>query len=269
MDKTAARSESALERWWSFRQLGAVALAVALVWSTAISASTWRDVRTRPEKHAIRVTGSAKKRIASDLIQWEAVLEAHSTDRTNAYKLLRQEREKAVEFLKSQGIKADEIQPQSTAFEEQFETQVDVKVPPGTSVAIRTEKKISKGFETREVIIVRSSDVPRIEKASREITSLLEQGVSITSEAPKYFYTRLGELKLEMLAAAAKDARARAENIMRSAGAASIGKLIIADMGIININPANSSQTSEEGNNDTSSFEKDIITIVHAEFEIN
>ena len=39
-------------------------------------------------------------------------------------------------------------------------------------------------------------------------------------------------------------------------------------MGIININPANSTKTSEEGHNDTSSLEKDIITIVHAEFEV-
>ena len=39
-------------------------------------------------------------------------------------------------------------------------------------------------------------------------------------------------------------------------------------MGIININPANSTQTSDEGNNDASSLEKDIITIVHAEFEV-
>jgi hypothetical protein len=71
------------------------------------------------------------------------------------------------------------------------------------------------------------------------------------------------------LAAAGKDARARAENILRSAGAAPIGKLVTADMGIININPANSTETSEEGNNDTSSLDKDIITIVHAEFELD
>ena len=39
-------------------------------------------------------------------------------------------------------------------------------------------------------------------------------------------------------------------------------------MGIININPANVTRTSTEGNNDTSALEKDIITIVHAEFEV-
>jgi hypothetical protein len=40
-------------------------------------------------------------------------------------------------------------------------------------------------------------------------------------------------------------------------------------MGIININAANSTGTSNEGNNDTTSREKDIITIVHAEFQVN
>jgi hypothetical protein len=39
-------------------------------------------------------------------------------------------------------------------------------------------------------------------------------------------------------------------------------------MGIININPANSTETSSEGNNDRTSLEKDIITIVRAEFEL-
>ena len=255
-------------KWFDLRPVGLVALAGAMVWSTAIAAGTWKSIRVRPEQRTIRVTGSAKKRIVSDLIQWNAILEAHEKDRTAAYKALHEETDKAIEFLKAQGIKPDEIEPQSASFQEEFDTQEEIKVLPGTNVPTKTEKKIFKGFSTREVILVRSNDVARVEKASREITSLLEQGVSITSEAPQYFYTRLGELKVEMLAAAGKDARARADNILKSAGGAEIGKLIVADMGIININPANSTQTSEEGNNDTSSFEKDIITIVHAEFAL-
>jgi hypothetical protein len=71
-----------------------------------------------------------------------------------------------------------------------------------------------------------------------------------------------------MLAEASKDARTRAENIVASAGGAEIGKLRSADMGVINVNPANSTEGSWDGNNDTSSLEKDIITIVHATFEL-
>ncbi len=256
-------------RFGDLRFIGSVALAIAAVWSTSIAAGAWRDVRKPSLTHNIRVTGSAKKRIVSDLIQWEAVIEGRAPDRTAACKTLREGSEKAVAFLQAQGIKAGEIQPQAATFEEVFEKVAEDKVLPGTTVPIHSETQVSKGFLTRQSIMVRSADVQRVEKASREITSLLEQGVSVNSRPPEYFYTRLGELKLEMLAAAAKDARARAENILASAGNTTIGKLIVADMGVININPANVIESPRGGNNDTTSYEKDIITVVHAEFQVN
>ena len=103
---------------------------------------------------------------------------------------------------------------------------------------------------------------------SREVTQLLEQGVSITSEDPSYFYTKLGDVKIEMLAEASKDARSRADKVLESAGGGTIARLRSADMGVINVNPPNSTSTSWDGNNDTTSYEKDIITIVHASFEL-
>jgi hypothetical protein len=269
MEKLTEKSiDYAPPRWLDLKALAIVALAAAAVWCTSIAFGTWKSIRIKPEKRALRVTGSAKKRIVSDLIDWTAVLEAHAPDRTAAYKELRDETDRAVEFLKAQGVKPEEIRPSAASFGEDWETAYELKMLQGAKDPVRVEKRTFKGFTTRAVIEVQSHDVDRVEKASREITSLLEQGVSVTSSAPRYYYTRLGELKVEMLAAAGKDARARAENIIRSAGGAAIGKLKKADMGIINVNPANSTQTSEEGNNDTSSLDKDIITIVHAEFEL-
>ncbi|HEY5945091.1 MAG TPA: SIMPL domain-containing protein [Kofleriaceae bacterium] len=256
-------------RWFDLRPVGIVALAAAMVWSTWIVADTYHSIKVKPVERTIRVTGSAKKRIVSDLIEWSATLESSSMDRTTAYKQLRGYTDRTIEFLKKQGVKPEEIQPQSASFEEVIETTEELKVLPGVKEPVKVEKKTPKGFKTTQVILVRSTDVARIEKASREVTSLLEEGVSITSEAPEYFYTRLGELKVEMLAAAGKDARARADNILKNTGGAKVGSLIAADMGIININPANSTETSEEGNNDRTSLEKDIITIVHASFKLD
>jgi uncharacterized protein len=244
------------------RWLGTIALAGAMVWATSIAAGTWQAVRAKPQERIIDVTGSAKRRIASDLVEWTALVSTHATDRTAAYKKLREDVSKAVAFLQAQGVKGDEIQPQSAAFKEVFETQYQGVGPN------RIEKQISLGFETSQLIFVRSNDIAKVEKASREVTSLLEDGVTITSRDPAYFYTKLGELKVEMLAAAASDARARAENILKSAGGAKISRLDNADMGVINVNPANSSTTSWEGNNDTSTYEKDIITIIHAKFAL-
>jgi hypothetical protein len=188
---------------------------------------------------------------------------------TAAYKVLRGQTDRAIEFLKAQGIKPDEIKPQSADVREDIEVLEEFKVLPGVKEPLRIEKKIHKGWVTTQTIFIRSKDVTVVEKASREVTQLLEEGISISSRAPEYFYTRLGELKIEQLAAAGKDARQRADNILRNTGGASIGRLVDADMGIININPANSTETSDEGNNDRSSLEKDIITIVHARFRLD
>jgi hypothetical protein len=257
------RELRAYDRWLDLRPIGLIALAIAMVTATGIASSTWKAVRGKPAERRLRVTGSAKKRIVSDLIEWNGTVSAHAGDRIAAYKELRAGVDKTVAYLKAQGIAADKIEPQSASFEEVFETQY-IGVGPS-----RVEKKVAKGFDTSEVIRVRSTDVQRVEKAAHEVTSLLEQGVSIASAEPTYHYTRLGELKVEMLAAAGHDARARAENILRSTGGATLGKLLSADMGIINVNPANSTETSEQGNIDTTSLEKDIITIVHADFELN
>ena len=257
-----------LPRGIDLRWLGLVALAIAAVICTGKVMDTYHSIKVKPEKRTIKVIGSAKKRIVSDLIEWEAVIEARAADRTEAYKHLRESREKTVAFLEGQGIKTSEIQPQSATFQEEWDTSFELKMFPGAKEPTRVDKRTFKGYLTRETIIVRSGDVQRVEKASREVTSLLEQGISISSGSPSYFYTRLGELKVEMLAAAGKDCRARADNILKSTGGASIKRLIDTSMGIININPANSTETSHEGNNDRSSYEKDIITIVRAEFEL-
>jgi hypothetical protein len=268
MEKMIAEKSERPKLKIDLRPLGLVALAIAAVWCTDIVTSTYFRIKVKPEKRTIKVVGSAKKRIQSDLIEWECFIEARAPDRTAAYKILREHNEKAVAFIASQGIGASDIQPQSATFQEEFDVKIELRMLPGMKEPIREEKRTSKGFVTRETIIVRSTDVPKVEKASREITQLLEQGISITSAAPSYFYTRLGELKVEMLAAAGRDARARADNILKSTQGASIKRLLDTSMGIININPANSTETSSEGNNDRSSFEKDIITIVRAEFEL-
>ena len=245
------------------RSLGWIAIGVAVVAATWIAAATWERVKTRPPDRTISVTGSAKRRITSDLIEWTGTLEAQNpTDRTAAYKAVHAQAEGVLAYLKKQGIKDAEVSPSSVTVAPIEETE---RTGKGEDVV---ERQVFKGYRTSQSITVRSADVARVERVSREVTQLLEQGVNVSSSAPAYYYTKLGELKIEMLAEAAKDARTRAENMVRSAGGATLAGLRIADMGIINVNPANSTATSGQGNNDTTSLEKDIITIVHVTYEL-
>jgi len=244
------------------RLIGTVAIAIAVVAATTIAARSWERVRTKPRERDMKVTGSAKRRIVSDLIEWSAVVSAQNPDRTAAYRALHEQMARTHAFLIEKGIQEDRISISSAAVQELFDTEV-----VGTGEQ-RVERRVFKAYGIAQSITIRSTDVAKVEKVSRQITDLLEQGVSITSHAPSYLYTKLGGLKIEMLAEASKDARTRAENVVRSAGSTQLGRLLEADMGIINVNPANSTETSEGGRNDTTSLDKDIITIVHADFEL-
>ena len=243
------------------RTLGSLALGVALLSSTVVAARAWVEVKTRTVR-TIDVTGSAKKRIVSDLIKWDAYLSTEALDRKAAYQALSEHTKKTKEYLKAQGLEDDEISVSAVNTTERYEVEYT------GSGDTQTSKDVFKGYTTAQTISVTSLKVPTVERISREVTQLLEQGVPISSTAPSYFYTKLGELKIEMLAEASKDARVRAERILASAGEAKLGALTDADMGVINVNSANSTETSWGGNNDTSSLEKDIITIVHCNFEI-
>ena len=66
-------------------------------------------------------------------------------------------------------------------------------------------------------------------------------GVEFYSSNPQYYYTKLSELKLEMIATATEDARLRADRIAENAGS-DIGDLRNAQMGIFQIIGQNSNE---------------------------
>jgi hypothetical protein len=115
---------------------------------------------------------------------------------------------------------------------------------------------------------IRSTDVDGITRISREATELINQGIALESMAPEYLYTKIQEAKVEMLAAAARDAKLRAEQIAE-ATESEIGAVRAARMGVLQITPAYSVEVSDYGINDTSSLEKDITAVVSMEFEID
>ena len=123
------------------------------------------------------------------------------------------------------------------------------------------------GFRLTQTVEIRSPEVERIARLDRETVALVEQGVVFTTEAPKFIYSKAGEAKVEMLAEATKDARARADQIAVQGGRA-VRQLSDARMGVFQITPVHSSLSSWDGMNDTSSLEKTITAVVTATFSL-
>jgi hypothetical protein len=234
---------------------GGVALALGLVMSSVIFG--WFYSNAKKGDEAITVTGSAKKRIKSDLVVWSAGVSAQSAQLSAAYGQISGEIPKIKQYLITKGIAEDQM----------------------TVSAITTTTlhgKDSNGIETSEItgyslsqsISVRSGDVDRIAQIAREATELINQGILIESSAPQYYYTKAGDLKIEMLGEAAKDAKTRAEQIASSTGN-SIGAVRSAKMGVLQITPADSTEVSDMGMYDTSSIDKDMTAVVNISFAVD
>jgi hypothetical protein len=196
----------------------------------------------------ISVTGLGEKNFTSDLIVWNGSFSKENIDLKQAYSDLENDKNKITEYLKQNGINTKEIVISS------------VNTRNKTKNKYSTEGKIIgeefEGYILTQSIQISSKEVEKVEDISRKITELLNKGIKLLSESPRYYYTRLTELKIELVSRATEDARLRAEKISEKSGG-KIDNLKSAQMGIIQITGQNSDEDySSGGTFNTSSKEK-------------
>ncbi len=233
--------------------LAGLFLAVGLVCSSMLVTRAWLKVS---ETQTISVTGSARKNIKSDLIIWRASFSGEGDSLAAAQAQLKESRGKVEAFVKASGVTNSEFS--SVAITDLREMRKD---------SDHTQQSVLVGYRLTQSVEVQSADVENVSRLDRNSTELIEQGVFLTSFPPQYIYTRAGEAKVEMLAEATRDARARAEQI-GSQGGRGISQLQNARMGVFQIAPLYSTETSWDGMNDTTSLDKTVTAVVSATFSL-
>ena len=123
------------------------------------------------------------------------------------------------------------------------------------------ETRAISGYALDRTFVVRSSDVNKVADAAAKVTELIEEGVHVTSKRPEYHYTKLSDLKIEMLGAASSNARERADKIAENAGC-KVTDVRSARMGVLQITKPDSTEVSDYGISDTSTIEKDVTAVV-------
>jgi hypothetical protein len=248
---------------------GGVFFAAANVVCVAILCWCYLAVKLEPK--TLAVTGSARKAIVSDLVTWCGTITAKDPNLVKAYDDLKSASDKTRAFLVAGGIPESEITLSAINTSRRFHQDVVPAAPagagaPAAAPTIITTDKVEM-YTLAQSVLVSSTDMKKVADVSRNVTSLIKDGVEIDSGAPCYLYTKLSELKINMLADATRDATVRAEQIVNNANGR-LGKLVEARMGVMQINPKGVFSTSAEGNNDTSSYEKEITAIVSVKFEV-
>ena len=120
---------------------------------------------------------------------------------------------------------------------------------------------------TQEVRIY-SKELDKVIGVSREISELLEKGVEIKSYNPKYYYSDLDKLKLNLIEQASENGRIRAEQIATNSKSELIG-LKNARLGVFQILGYNSGESySWSGTFNTSSRWKTASITVKMDFGV-
>jgi uncharacterized protein len=204
--------------------------------------------------NTISVTGLGKKDFTSDLVVWSGFFSKKSFNLKEAYTALDQDREQLRKYLIAKGIDPKAIVFSAVNIGKDFDSKFDANTQQTTNTFT--------GYNLTQNLNIESKDVEKIEKISREITEVINSGVEFYSNMPEYYYTKLAELKQEMIAEGTKDAKERAEKIAENAGA-TLGNLKKANQGVFQITGQNSSEVYASGGafNTTSKNKTATVTI--------
>jgi hypothetical protein len=207
----------------------------------------------------IRVTGSARRQVKADAIVWTAQLTVRADALEDGYQRLETALHKISDWLRMREV--NDLGFSSVSVTELYANDAH-GVPDRTKLL---------GYSMSQSLSVSSTDIPRIEKLRLEPKELMAAaglsaaGVDFTAAPPRYVWKTLESVKLEVMAQAAENGRARAERMARGAGAR-LGHLKQAHFGdIATLSEGDSNRYSD----DTSSPKKEIVADVELVFEID
>ncbi|MCU0437274.1 MAG: SIMPL domain-containing protein [Raineya sp.] len=207
----------------------------------------------------ISVTGMGTKDFTADLIVWNASFFRKNKNLKEAYAELDKDKENVKSYLIGKGLKENEFIFSSVDISEETE---DIRDDDGNTI-----RTMFIGYKLTQFVQIESKNVNKIEEVSRQVSELINTGVELNSASPDYYYTKLAELKIEMIAEATKDANLRAKKIAENSGG-SLGKLRNAKMGVFQIVAQNSSEDfSSGGTFNTSSKQKTATITIKLDYE--
>lgn len=212
------------------KYLVAIIFSIAIIMASFLLGNAY--IKRAQPVGVISVTGSGSENFTSDLIVWEGQFVSVFPILKQAYENLNRDKETVRNYLMEKGIPSENIVFNSVQTNEQRDNQYDNGNYVGSTF---------KAYELIQSVKIESTNVELIESVSREITELLNKGVQFNSTPPRYYYTKIADLKIEMISKATEDARVRAEKIAENSGG-SLGDLNNASMGVFQITGQNSGE---------------------------
>ena len=172
--------------------------------------------------------GLAERRVKADRANWSIIYTVKGKNKTEIpemYKQAEQNQQTIVKLLKNSGFDDNEI-------------EIGVLDYRYKEFRDENNKLVDQVHSLNGNITVATQKVEQVSKARSNVSKLIAEGINIENMAPIYSFTKLNEIKPDMLREATKNARIAANEFAENAGvrvggirSASQGSFYIRDAG--------------------------------------
>lgn len=220
MDDISDKSDLVARRGFPFDPVGIRWLATAAILSFGMMFGGYLLgnglLRAKEAERSVTVRGLAERDVTADLATWTISYSDSSTDLASSQAKVREDTAAIEQFFAGLGFPKDALQP------------------IGANVSSYVDNGITR-FTVRQRLALRTNDVERAQTAAARQFDLVNRGVMLEEgSAISYTFTRLNDIKPEMVAEATKDARAAAEQFANDSGA-DVGAIKSATQGYFTI----------------------------------
>lgn len=173
-------------------------------------------LRAKDAERAVTVRGLAERDVTADLATWTISYSASSTSLAEAQAKVRGDTQSIEAFFRELGFPAEALQP------------------TGANVTSFTNDGVTT-YTVRQRLALRTNDIKRAQKAVARQFDLVGRGVFLEEgSGMAYTFTKLNDIKPEMVAAATKDARAAAQQFAKDSNSG-VGKIRDATQGYFEV----------------------------------
>ncbi len=203
--------------------LAAVIVAVGIVgmgFALRSGIVTFKDMDRK-----VSVKGLSEREVMADKVTWSLMYKELGNNPSEMYNLLEQKNSKVIAFLKSSGIKSENI-------------SVNPPVVTDRQADNYGNEIMNYRYKATSVITVISNEVEKVRELLGKQSELMKQGIALVSNEYDnnvvYEFTGLNKIKPEMIEEATKNARATAKKFADDSDC-SIGEIRSAQQGQFSI----------------------------------
>jgi len=240
-------------------------IAIALVLSFGINALLIGRAlqRFKMEDRSVNVKGLSEREVKADLVVWNLQIRFVYDNLLEGSTKIEEAKKKVVDFLVQNQISKEDIIIEGISVIDKRANQYE-----------NIQQMNTPRYLITQIIQIRSSNVDLVQKVSRMTGELLQAGVVISNNEYgnpiQYYFTRLNDIKPEMISEATKNAREAALKFATE-NSAHLDRLKKVNQGLFTIVDRTAALSTGEGGYASSTIDlfKKVRVVISAEYSIN